>query len=76
MQNFGVTNKQYYGMLRCFLEWSIAIFASYVPMRPRASQPNPQYSLTPKTHKKRRGTSLVPALKTLPRWLLPGPKPL
>ena len=23
MQNFGVTNKEYYGMLRYFLEWSI-----------------------------------------------------
>ena len=23
MQNFGVTNKQYYVMLWCFLEWSI-----------------------------------------------------
>ena len=49
MQNFGVTNKQYYGMLWCFLEWSIAVFPSYVPMRPHAPQPNPQSSLTPQT---------------------------
>ena len=21
--NFGVTNKEHYGMLRCFLEWSV-----------------------------------------------------
>ena len=25
MQNFGVTNKEYYGMLWYFLEWSIVI---------------------------------------------------
>ena len=25
MQNFGVTNKEYYGMLWYFLEWSIRI---------------------------------------------------
>ena len=24
-QNSGVTNKQYYGMLWCFLEWSIGV---------------------------------------------------
>ena len=30
MQNFGVTNKQYYGMLWYFLEWSIAFFAVLV----------------------------------------------
>ena len=26
MQNFGVTNKEHYGMLRYFLEWSIEFF--------------------------------------------------
>ena len=25
MQNFGVTNKEYYGMLWYFLEWSIKV---------------------------------------------------
>ena len=29
----------------------LRIFPSYLPMRPRAPQPNPQSSLTPKTHK-------------------------
>jgi len=27
MQNFGVTNKERYGMLRYFLEWSISFVA-------------------------------------------------
>ena len=36
-----------------------AIFPSYLPMRSCAPQPNPQSSLTPKTHKKRLGTSLL-----------------
>ena len=30
MQNFGVTNKGYYGMLWYFLEWSIQYFACLV----------------------------------------------
>ena len=29
MQNFGVTNKEYYGMLRYFLEWSIVLIQVY-----------------------------------------------
>ena len=29
MQNFGVTNKEHYGMLWYFLEWSIATFTSH-----------------------------------------------
>ena len=29
---------------------NVAIFPSYLPMRPRAPQPNPQSSLTPKTN--------------------------
>ena len=36
-----------------------AIFPSYLPMRSSAPQPNPQSSLTTKTHKKRLGTSLL-----------------
>ena len=35
MQNFGVTNKEYYGVLWYFLEWSIVImqgpFGHYTP---------------------------------------------
>ena len=27
MQNFGVTNKEHYGMLWYFLEWSIVVIA-------------------------------------------------
>ena len=29
MQNFGVTNKEYYGMLWYFLEWSIVLIQVY-----------------------------------------------
>ena len=32
MQNFGVTNKEYYGMLWYFLEWSIVIVRSVVTL--------------------------------------------
>ena len=31
MQNFRVTNKEHYGMLWYFLEWSIASLACAVP---------------------------------------------
>ena len=30
MQNFGVTNKEYYGMLWYFLVWSIASITTYL----------------------------------------------
>ena len=29
MQNFGVTNKEHYGMLWYFLEWSIPLWSVY-----------------------------------------------
>ena len=32
MQNFGVTNKEYYGMLWYFLEWSIEWTRSFSPL--------------------------------------------
>ena len=31
MQNFGVTNKEHYGMLWYFLEWSIPVIAENTP---------------------------------------------
>ena len=35
MQNFGVTNKEHYGMLRYFLEWSISHPSPFPPPPPR-----------------------------------------
>ena len=32
MQNFGVRNKEHYGMLQYFLEWSIAVFGAVTVM--------------------------------------------
>ena len=39
MQNFGATNKEHYGMLWYFLEWSIAMFC--VPRRLRTADAFP-----------------------------------
>ena len=39
MQNFGVTNKEHYGMLWYFLEWSIVIDQAINVL---VSQPRPQ----------------------------------
>ena len=37
----------------------MASLDTYLPIRPRAPQPNPQSSLTPKTHQWQLGTSLM-----------------
>ena len=49
MQNFGMTNKKYYGVLWYFLEWSIEHFTSgWRPPRPR-----PEYLKVPNSFTKR-----------------------
>ena len=35
MQNFGVTNKEHYGMLWYFLEWSILIHRAFIAFAQR-----------------------------------------
>ena len=37
MQKFGVTNKEYYGMLLYFLEWSIVAFNLYIILKKKTT---------------------------------------